>query len=112
MCRVHVSYSIVPSLSLLVVYQVTKTLTGTCLASSPDPPPPPPLSPKERPGTHCLCVQKIFRYIFCFIHLDIVVNFQGRKLCELVKNTIFVDCSLLQCQRTPCPKFCGENFRV
>ena len=44
MCRVHVSYSIVPSLSLLVVYHVTKTLTGTCLASSPGPPPP--LSPK------------------------------------------------------------------
>ena len=44
-------------------------------------------------------------------------NFQGRKLSRIGENTIFAektfaDCSLLPCQRTPRPKFCGENFRV
>ena len=39
-------------------------------------------------------------------------NFQGRKLSRIGKNTIFADCSLLQRQWTPPPKFCGENFHV
>ena len=47
----------------------------------------------------------------------IAENFWGRKLSRIGENTIFAektftDCSLLQHQRTPRPKFCGENFRI
>ena len=56
-----------------------------------------------------------------FVHLCmhvmycIVGNFQGRKLCESVKNTIFVektfaDHSLLPHQKMPRPKISQKNF--
>ena len=37
-------------------------------------------------------------------------TFEGENFRELVKNMLFMDCSLLQHQRCHAPKFCGEKL--
>ena len=37
-------------------------------------------------------------------------TFEGENFRELVKNMLFMDCLLLQCQRCHAPKFCGEKL--